>query len=90
VERGESLEQAVKREIQEEVGLHFEPRKLIWECSLEGLDFYLYWFNGQAKMGSITLSPKEAEAFEWMSKQAILEHAKVLPRTKEFFEKIIK
>lgn len=72
VEEGESFEQALLREVREEVGLEIEIKDVFLEekynkagqeDSLVDKMFYL----SKAKSGEVVINPKEVEKFKWFS-----------------------
>jgi 8-oxo-dGTP pyrophosphatase MutT (NUDIX family) len=45
VEPGETQEDALVREVSEEVGLQVAPRAKVWECPTDDGDFLLHWWT---------------------------------------------
>lgn len=63
-EKGETLEQAVIREVKEEVGLSFQPTKLFSKGQWQ--DRLLHRFLGEHS-GEIKLQPEELTDFNWFT-----------------------
>ena len=88
VEAGESILDAVKREVREEVRLEIAPVKEIWQCPTMNNEFLLYWWLVSWVSGNVVPEPSEVEEFRWLSIEEILQLTPLFEDTVYFFEKI--
>lgn len=73
VERNESFEEAVIREVLEETGLHFKPTSIIYIDS-QGTNWFRFTFSGAITSGKLkTLQEQDSESMEagWFSPEEI-------------------
>lgn len=92
VEYGESIEQAVHREIQEEVGLVTDVIKLlpyyhshIWTGKDKPFHVLLFVFWNRFRSGKIILQNEETSKFVWIDPEKALEY-NLLPANKKYIE----
>lgn len=67
VEDGESQEDAVKREVKEEVGLDLEAHKKVKRLLSADKKYMLNFWTTRNHSGSIKLEPAEVEDFKWLT-----------------------
>ncbi len=87
MEPGESAEEALKREIQEElatdIGVDNLIETIVWDYPSFHLTMHCYWCHVES--GSLTL--KEHEAARWLTKEQ-LDSVNWLPADKQIVEKL--
>jgi NADH pyrophosphatase NudC (nudix superfamily) len=89
IEPGESQEEAVVREVNEEIGLHVRPVAKIWECHTDDGEFLLHWWTANVVEGELKLEPREASAARWVSTGDFLELEPTFAGDREFFRRVL-
>jgi 8-oxo-dGTP pyrophosphatase MutT (NUDIX family) len=89
IEPGETQADAAVREAREEVGLHVQPLRKVWECPADGADFQLHWWLADSARGEIAPDGVEICDARWLTPEEI----RALPHTfagdREFFSRIL-
>ncbi|MEM9942102.1 MAG: NUDIX hydrolase [Planctomycetota bacterium] len=85
LEPGESVEQALVREMQEELGIRVSPIEMIWKSdSVRGCE--LHWWLAEIRDDETILPDHaEVESFAWMTINEMLEHPDLLDSNAKFF-----
>ncbi|MGW1748470.1 NUDIX domain-containing protein [Streptomyces sp. NPDC002092] len=89
VEPGETQEQAVVREVREEVGLTVSPLAKVWESETDDGLFRLHWWTADATTGEIVPDPVEVAEARWVTPEEFLALSPVFDGDREFFERIL-
>ncbi|MGW2524270.1 NUDIX domain-containing protein [Streptomyces sp. NPDC001617] len=89
VEPGETQEEAVVREVQEEVGLTAAPLAKVWESETDDGRFRLHWWTADAPTGEVVPDPEEVGDFRWVTPEEFLALDPVFDGDREFFERIL-
>jgi 8-oxo-dGTP diphosphatase len=63
---GETQEEAVAREVLEEVGLEATPVAKVWECDTEDGGFRLHWWIADAGPGELVIDTLEVGEVRWV------------------------
>lgn len=86
LESGETVEQALVREMQEELGINVIPTKHVWQSrSARGVE--LNWWRAEIVAGeTINPNPDEVESFQWMTSSEMMGLPNLLVSNLEFFE----
>src|SRR5260370_30181702 len=71
VERGESQEAAVVREVKEEVGVTIRPVRKIWENISAGGTHTLHWWLADAVDRDLTLNRREGSEARWCAARSV-------------------
>jgi 8-oxo-dGTP diphosphatase len=80
VEPGETLAEALEREVLEEVGLRAHPGDKIYECLAPGGSFLLHWVEARiAPVAAWNLNPAEVADARWLLAREILTLEPALP-----------
>ncbi|MFF4357909.1 NUDIX domain-containing protein [Streptomyces sp. NPDC001604] len=87
VEPGETQEQAVVREVREEVGLTVSPLAKVWESETDDGLFRLHWWTADATTGEIVPDPVEVAETRWVTPEEFLALTPVFDGDREFFER---
>jgi 8-oxo-dGTP pyrophosphatase MutT (NUDIX family) len=89
IEPGESQEEAVVREVREEIGLRVRPVVKIWECHTDDGEFLLHWWSVDVLEGQLNLEPGEASAARWVSTSDFLRLEPTFAGDREFFQRVL-
>ena len=89
IEPGESQEQAVIREVREEVRLEATPLKKVWECETDDGEFLLHWWMAEAGPGEMELDSREVSDARWVMPDEFLHLAPTFAGDREFFEHVL-
>ncbi len=87
LKEGESVEQALVREVKEELSLDIKPIKLISEWGQDMPGEKAFWWECEVVGGEIIKS-HEIEEYGYFSKEEV-KNLKLWPATRKFFEKFI-
>jgi 8-oxo-dGTP diphosphatase len=85
IERGETAEQAVVREFDEEIGIGVSAGRQLWEWRRPDGGLTLYWWQVRGGDRRLRLNPQEVDAARWMTEREICAHPEVLPNNVVFF-----
>jgi 8-oxo-dGTP pyrophosphatase MutT (NUDIX family) len=89
LEENEDEKTALIREINEELGIKVNPLNKIAETPGDVKNQITHWWMCDADIVSFHLETKELSGLYWITKGKILNHKKVWPATKSFFNKYI-
>lgn len=89
VEAGESQQDALVREVREEVGLTAVPSAKVWRSrSADGVSL-LHWWTARAEDGEVVPDPREVAASRWVTAAEFLALDPVFPGDREFFVRVL-
>jgi 8-oxo-dGTP diphosphatase len=85
IERGETQEQAVVREVAEELGVSAKPVAKVWECPTDDGDFLLHWWIVDVDTYEFDPDPGEVAEIRWVTAEEFLELRPTFRGDREFF-----
>jgi 8-oxo-dGTP pyrophosphatase MutT (NUDIX family) len=87
IEPGEGEQEALVREIREELGTAFLPRRRLWE-SVTRWGTRLAWWQGDLDPATVSLNPAEVESVDWYTTDEMLALPELLESNREFLEAV--
>lgn len=89
IEPGETEQEALVREMREELDVEVRPGRRIWE-NVTPWDVHLAWWTCQVDANArFVPNPAEVESFHWFSSSDLLRHPDLLPSNREFLLGVI-
>jgi 8-oxo-dGTP diphosphatase len=88
IEPRESQEDALVREVQEEVGLRVHPLRKVWEHESQRGTHLLHWWLAAYVDGELTLSPREVAEARWVTASEVARIEPAFTVDREFFERV--
>lgn len=88
VETGETQEHAVIREAHEEMGIHVQPIKKVWECFTEDRRYRLHWWFVKVLNDEITINTEEVKDYRWLSFDEMQTIGKMFKADLLFFQEV--
>jgi 8-oxo-dGTP diphosphatase len=73
IEPGETHEQALIREVVEELGVKVTPIAKVWECPTDDGEFLLHWWAAEIDSHELRLDPTEVADARWVTCEEFLE-----------------
>ncbi|MET7488004.1 NUDIX domain-containing protein [Streptomyces sp. NPDC005538] len=90
LEPGETQEEALVREVHEEVGLAVSPLTKVWESQTDDGHFRLHWWTAtETGNGTIVPDPSEVSEFRWVTPAEFLTLTPLFDADREFFERVL-
>jgi len=90
VEPGETHEQALVREVEEELGVKVTPIAKVWECPTDDGEFQLHWWTADIEPDELLrLDPTEVEDARWVTCNEFLELAPTFSGDRDFIAHVL-
>ncbi|HEX6261289.1 MAG TPA: NUDIX domain-containing protein [Actinomycetota bacterium] len=89
IEPGETQEEAVSREVREELGLEVRPVEKVWECPTHDGGYLLHWWLAEASAGEIRPDPAEVSEARWILPEEFDDLEPTFEAHRPFFEEIL-
>ena len=89
IEPGETQEEALVREAEEELGVEATPIAKVWECPMEGDDIPLHWWT--ARIGPCELRPDPGEVADtrWVTREEFLRLEPIFAEDRDFVAHVL-
>ena len=89
LEPGETQEEALIREVHEEVGLRVSPVAKVWESQTEDGAFRLHWWTAEAEQGDVVRHPGEVSDARWVTSREFSQLQPVFEADRVFFDHVL-
>jgi 8-oxo-dGTP pyrophosphatase MutT (NUDIX family) len=90
LEPGETQEEALVREVHEEVGLAVSPLRKVWQSETDDGTFRLHWWTAtETGNGTIVPDPGEVSEVRWVTPAEFLTMTPLFDADREFFADVL-
>ena len=89
IEAGESQDDALVREVQEEVGLVVRAVAKVWECPTDDGSFRLHWWTADVVGGRLEPDGEEVESVRWVTAKEFETLEPTFAGDREFFDRVL-
>jgi mutator protein MutT len=89
IEPGETEQQALVREIEEEVGLRVRPIEQLWHCRTDWNVQLAWWLAELPDAEPHIADPREVASIHWMTPAEMADQADLLASNREFLDRIL-
>lgn len=86
IEDSETQEQALVREVREEVGLEVEPLEKVWQCPSIYNQWVLHCWTVKLRTEQVKADPREVAEYRWLTVDEIMELPQLMPSVEEYFK----
>jgi 8-oxo-dGTP diphosphatase len=89
IEPGETHEQALVREVEEELGVKATPIAKVWECPTDDGGFLLHWWTADIDSHDLRLDPAEIADACWVTRDKFLELEPTFSGDRDFITNVL-
>jgi len=89
IEPGETHEQALIREVEEELGVKGTPIAKVWECPTDDGEFLLHWWTADIDSHELRLDPTEVADARWVTCEEFLELEPTFSGDRDFITHVL-
>lgn len=86
IEAGETQEQALVREVHEEVGLEVEALEKVWQCPSIYNQWVLHCWTVKLRTEQVKADPGEVAEYRWLTVDETMELPKLMPSVEAYFK----
>ncbi len=90
IEEGESEQEAVVREVREEIGVKVRPLRRLWQCVTAWKVQLAWWLGELCDDAAPVPNPAEVESIHWVTPTEMLELPDLLESNREFLELVLR
>jgi 8-oxo-dGTP diphosphatase len=90
IEDGETEEEAVAREVYEEIGVSIRPLRRLWECVTAWKVHLAWWLADMDRTAVAVANPREVESIHWFSPREMAGLPDLLDSNRQVLELIEK
>ncbi|MGW5676004.1 NUDIX hydrolase [Streptomyces sp. NPDC003860] len=89
IESGERQQDALVREVREELGLRVAPLAKVWESATDDGGFVLHWWTAAVEGGELVPDPGEVSEVRWVTAEEFMELQPTFPGDHSFFTDVL-
>jgi 8-oxo-dGTP diphosphatase len=89
LELGETQQEALIREVHEEVGLAVTPLTKVWESVTSDEQFRLHWWTAETEPGEVIMDPGEVSHARWVTAEEFLTMEPTFAADRDFFDRVL-
>ena len=89
IESGETHEEALVREMKEELGLKATPIAKVWQCPTDDHHFVLHWWTAATDVRPLQVEPDEVSDVRWVTSDEFLALEPTFADDREFFRSVL-
>jgi 8-oxo-dGTP diphosphatase len=89
IEPGETQEQALVREVEEELGVKVTPIAKVWECPTDDGEFLLHWWTAEIDSDELRLDPAEVADARWVTCEEFLKLEPTFSGDRDFMTHVL-
>jgi 8-oxo-dGTP diphosphatase len=89
IEPGETHEQALVREVEEELGVKVTPVAKVWECPTDDGEFLLHWWTAELGSDELRLDPTEVADARWVTGDEFLKLEPTFAGDRDFITHVL-
>ena len=89
IEAGETHEEALVREVEEELGVKATPIAKVWECPTDDHEFVLHWWTADIGSHELRLDPGEVADARWVTGGEFLQLEPTFAGDRDFIANVL-
>src|SRR5919202_1744822 len=89
IEPGETHEDALVREVEEELGVKAAPVAKVWECPTDDDEFLLHWWTAEMDSRELYPDPGEVADVRWVTREEFLRLEPTFAGDRDFIDRVL-